>query len=122
MDKKTLKKIKSQLEEQKRELIANAESSREEGVAAIEQAELADEVDLATTETGHSLTLRLRDRELVLLKKINKALKKIDNGDYGICEKCGEEIEKKRLEIRPVADYCIRCKEEQERIEKGFAE
>jgi DnaK suppressor protein len=68
------------------------------------------------------MNIRLRDREQILLKKIDKALTKIEKGDYGICEKCGEEISVKRLEARPVTDLCIRCKEEQERVERSFAD
>jgi 2-oxoglutarate ferredoxin oxidoreductase subunit alpha len=49
-------------------------------------------------------------------------LEKIEKGEYGICMSCGEKIEKKRLEARPVTDLCIKCKEEQEKIEKGFAD
>lgn len=84
--------------------------------------DLADEVDLASTESDQSLNLRLRDRERVLYHKIEKALKKIEAGEYGKCESCGEEIGLKRLEARPVTDLCIRCKEEEERLEKTFAE
>ncbi len=68
------------------------------------------------------MSLRLRDRERVLLKKIDKTIEKIEDGSYGICESCGEEIGTKRLEARPVTDLCIRCKEEQEKIEKAYAE
>ncbi len=84
--------------------------------------DLPDEVDLASSESDQSLSLRLRDRERVLLKKIDKVAKKIDDGTYGICELCGEEIGIKRLEARPVTDLCIRCKEEQEKLERVYAE
>ena len=64
----------------------------------------------------------LRDRERVLLRKIEKALEKIDAGEYGLCENCGDPIEVKRLEARPVTDLCILCKEEQEQMERSYAE
>lgn len=121
MRKRELEKFKKLLMERKKTIMDAAESTREQGLG-FEQADLPDEVDLASTETGQSLNLRLMDRELVLLKKIDKTLKKIDEGEFGVCERCGEEIGVKRLEARPVTDLCIRCKEEQERIEKGYAE
>ena len=121
MNKKDLETFKKLLTERKNELVAHVNSIREQGVA-IEQDDLPDEVDLARSESDQSMNLRLRDRERVLLHKINKALTKIENGDYGQCESCGEEIGKKRLEARPVTDLCIKCKEEQEQVEKSFAE
>ena len=62
--------------------------------------------------------LKLKGRERKLLAKIDEAIEKIDNGTYGICESCGEEINIKRLEARPVTTMCIECKTEQEEEEK----
>lgn len=121
MKKKDIEHFRKLLNERRQALLSAAESTREQGLG-FEQADLADEVDLASSETGQTLNLRLRDRELVLLKKIDKTLQKIEEGDFGVCERCGEEIGFKRLEARPVTDLCIRCKEEQERVEKGYAE
>jgi DnaK suppressor protein len=56
----------------------------------------------------------------MLLDKIQKALLRLDDGTFGVCEECGEKISQKRLEARPETTLCIRCKEEQERIEKDF--
>jgi DnaK suppressor protein len=64
---------------------------------------------------------RLRERERGLLAKIEEALQKIEQGVYGECESCGEEIGLKRLEARPVAELCIDCKSEQERMERHQA-
>ena len=77
-----------------------------------------DPVDRALLESNRSFTLRLRDRERKLLKKIQQAVERFDNGTFGICEECGEEIEHQRLRARPVTTLCIECKEEQERLEK----
>lgn len=120
MNKKELKRFKEILDERRKQVLQAADQSREGGLG-VDQNDLPDEVDLASTEADQSLLLRLRDRENVLLKKIDKALKKIDEGEYGICEVCGEDIDLKRLEARPVTDLCIRCKEEQERMEKSYA-
>ena len=78
----------------------------------------ADEADISSSTFDQSLTIRLLSREARLLKKIEKALKKIECGNFGICEVCGEKIDLKRLKTRLVADLCIKCKEDQERKEK----
>ncbi len=78
--------------------------------------------DQATAETDRDFMLRLRDRERMLLKKIDEAVERIENGTFGICENCGNEIGIKRLEARPVTAFCIDCKtrqEEEERIAEG---
>ena len=62
--------------------------------------------------------LRIRDRERKLISKIDKALDRIEDGTFGICEECGEEITEGRLKARPVTTFCIGCKEEQEKLEK----
>jgi len=69
-----------------------------------------DPTDRASQETDMSLELRSRDRERKLIKKIDEALAKIDNADYGYCETCGVEIGVQRLEARPTATLCIDCK------------
>lgn len=121
MNKKDLKRFKELLEERRGQIMQVADAAREEGLG-IEADDLPDEVDQASTESGQAMQLRLRDRENVLLKKIDKALAKIDAGEYGNCESCGEDIGTKRLEARPVSELCIRCKEEQERMERTYAE
>lgn len=121
MNKKDLKRFKEILLQRKADLLKAAEVTREKGMV-FDPDDLPDEVDLASSEADQSMNLLLRDRERILVKKIDKALAKIEKGEYGICESCGEEIGIKRLEARPVTDLCIRCKEEQERLEKSFAE
>ena len=79
-----------------------------------------DEVDLATAEWDRTVEHRMRGRETALLKKIEKALVPLDEGNYGECVSCGNYIGYKRLVARPEATLCIECKEEQERIEKNF--
>lgn len=121
MNKKDLKRLQQILLDKKTEIVSQAEATKEKGMA-FDPDDLPDEVDLASSEADQSMNLRLRDRERVLLKKIDKALRKIEDDEYGICESCGEEIDIKRLEARPVTDLCIRCKEEQEQMERSFAE
>lgn len=75
--------------------------------------------DRATLESDRNFVLRIRDRERKLKTKIEKALERIDNGTFGICEECGDEISEGRLKARPVTTLCIKCKEEQEKQEKA---
>lgn len=121
MNKKELKRFKDLLAERRKEIMAQAVETKEKGMA-FDPEDLPDEVDLASSEADQSMNLRLRDRERILLKKIDKALAKIEEGNYGICEKCDEDIGAKRLEARPVTDLCIKCKEEEEQMERSFAE
>jgi DnaK suppressor protein len=75
--------------------------------------------DRATLESDRNFVLRMRDRERKLSSKITKALERIENGTFGICESCGEEISVERLTVRPVTTLCIECKEQQEQQEKA---
>ena len=73
-----------------------------------------DLTDQAAAEAHQNFTLRLREREQKLLRKIDEALDRITNGQFGICERCGEEISYRRLKARPVTTLCITCKTLQE--------
>ncbi|ROR32105.1 RNA polymerase-binding protein DksA [Inmirania thermothiophila] len=75
-----------------------------------EAGNLPDPNDRASQESEFSLELRTRDRERKLIKKIDEALARLDTGDYGYCDSCGEEIGLRRLEARPTATLCIDCK------------
>lgn len=119
MDKKQLEKFKKVLTEAQKETIIRIEKTMSES-HTVDTNELSDENDMASSDFLQTFDLRLSDREKVYLKKIEYALQKIEDGDYGICENCGEEISIKRLEARPVATLCIRCKEEQEREERTY--
>ncbi len=77
-----------------------------------------DPTDRASAETDINFGLRVRDREQKLILKIRQALKRLEDGTFGICDVCGELIDAKRLEARPVTTLCIECKTEQEREEK----
>ena len=77
-----------------------------------------DPTDRASLESDRNFTLRIRDRERRLIVKIKNALDRIENGTFGICEECGENISDKRLKARPVTTLCINCKKKQENQEK----
>lgn len=114
------------VQEIKKNLLAQRESLLKEAEEALNnlpgEINFPDMGDQATAETDRNFMLRLRDRERMLLKKIDEAIEGIDNGTFGICEECGNQIGIKRLEARPVTTLCIECKtqqEEKERIATG---
>jgi DnaK suppressor protein len=119
MNKDDLEYFRKLLGGKRDELLDQAKRALEQELVMAKE-ELPDEMDLATSEYDRFLTIRFRGRERTLLNKIEQALKMIDEGTYGTCVECGEEIPKARLELRPVATLCIRCKEEQERKEKQY--
>jgi DnaK suppressor protein len=83
-------------------------------------ANFPDPNDRATQESEFGLELRTRDRERKLLKKIDSALARIDDGTYGYCEETGDEIGLRRLEARPVATLCVEAQERRELAERQF--
>lgn len=78
----------------------------------------ADPADRATLESDRAFTLRIRDRERRLIKKIRAAIQRLDDGTFGVCDDCGEEIGVPRLNARPVTKLCINCKSKQEEDEQ----
>jgi DnaK suppressor protein len=113
-DKKLLE-IKKKLITRKESLLAEAEEALNELPG---QTIFPDLGDQATAETERSFMLRLRGRERRLLKKIDEAIERIESGVFGICDKCGTEIDIRRLEVRPVTTLCIDCKIQQEEEER----
>jgi DnaK suppressor protein len=79
---------------------------------------LPDPLDRAVFDSERNFSLRIRDRESMLIRKIRESLEDIEEGVYGICESCGEEIALARLKARPVTSHCIRCKTRIEEMER----
>ena len=88
----------------------------------ISNQDVGDDVDRASRESDHTLELRTRDRYRKLQSKIDKALKRIDDGTYGYCDDTGEEIGLKRLDVRPVATLTLEAQERRETKEKHTAD
>ena len=116
MNKRDLKRFKEVLEGEREKLLKMAKEATKDRIGTADD-DLKDDMDLASSELDQSMVYRFRDRERNLLKKVEKALLKIEEGNYGICENCEETIDIKRLEVRPVTELCITCKEEQEKRE-----
>lgn len=109
--------IRKELEKQKGTILAEAGVLLGTGLNPGNEA-LPDLGDQASAEADQNFTLRLREREQKLLKKIEEAIERINDGTFGICESCGGEISVKRLKARPVTTLCIECKTKQEAEEK----
>jgi DnaK suppressor protein len=116
---KLLQQIKQDLLAQRETLLKEAEETLNNLPTELNFPDMGDQ---ASAEADRNFMLRLRDRERMLLKKIDETIERIENGPYGMCEDCGSEIGIKRLEARPVTTLCIDCKtrqEEEERIAEG---
>jgi len=118
MSNKQLKHFQKILSAWKRELMF--EVDRTVHHMQDEAANFPDPNDRATQESEFGLELRTRDRERKLLRKIDSALARIDEGSYGYCDETGEEIGLKRLEARPVATLCLEAQERRELAERQF--
>ncbi len=116
MEGSKLEHFRGMLLEEMRMLLDDAGKTVSEMTA--ETTSFPDPNDRATQESDRSFELRIRDRERKLINKIREALERIDEGTFGICEMCDEEIGEARLKARPVTTLCIDCKMEQERKEK----
>ncbi len=117
MRKRDLEQCRTLLLEQRERILGN-EGRVLSGELDIDPDDFPDEIDTAVAESSLSFSGQLWGRERRLLNKIEKTLEKIDQGTYGKCEGCGDEIEARRLAARPVASLCIACKDEQERDER----
>jgi DnaK suppressor protein len=116
MDKVKIEEFRQLLQEQMDQLLRDAEKTVSD--MNDEKTNFPDPTDRASLESDRNFELRIRDRERKLINKIREAIERLDEGEYGICESCGEEIGEARLRARPVTTLCIECKTEQERQEK----
>ena len=116
MEAEKLDYYKNILAEEMRTLISDAGKTVTEMTS--DSSNFPDPTDRATQESDRNFELRIRDRERKLINKIKDALDRIDNGDFGICEECGDAISEARLKVRPVTTLCINCKMEEEQKER----
>jgi len=115
MDKKTLARFKKILLKEREQIVGEVkqidESSKEMGQDGIQ--DIGDE---AANIYNKQVLLSLNENERMRLQEVDEALDRIGNGTYGICEECGGQISPKRIEVRPVAKYCVPCLTQ---LEKG---
>ncbi|MBS1963477.1 MAG: TraR/DksA family transcriptional regulator [Bdellovibrionales bacterium] len=115
MRKESMNRFKKMFLAEKRKILFNHKVLRED--FSVNADDRFDEIDQATTDVEQSMRMRLNNRETLYLKKIDESLERIEEGTFGLCESCEEDIGLKRLEARPTATLCVSCKEEQERKE-----
>ncbi len=116
MNSKQLAYFRSKLLQWRNELLEQSNKTLEQ--MREEKLRESDLVDQGSTEAESAFELRTRDRARKLIKKIDSALERIEDGSYGFCEETGEEIGIKRLEARPIATMCVEAQERHERLEK----
>jgi len=116
METNRLKLFRELLQQEIAELLK--EQMKTVSVMSSDNERVIDLNDQASVEVEKNYELRIRDRERRLIMKMKEAIQRIDNGTYGICDDCGNEISEKRLMPRPVTTQCINCKTEQEKREK----
>lgn len=119
MNDKQLEFFRNRLTEMEAELRHNAGQTTEN---LRESTVVPDPADRATIEEEHALELRTRDRERKLLKKVQAAIKHIDEGEYGYCEETGEPIGVRRLLARPTATLSLEAQERREIKQKMFGD
>ncbi len=120
MNAKELTKLKKILVTERARLLNTAASSRKTEFA-IQTDDLADEADLTSVELSQGVVFTLREKEQKTLAEIDEALQRMEEGTYGCCEECDEQIGAKRLEIFPTARLCITHQEEEEKKKKFYA-
>ncbi len=121
LKKEDLEYFQGILQKQLDDLIRGAGRTMDEMTDDETRATFPDPTDRASMESNRNFELRIRDRERKLISKIRNALEKVEDGTFGFCEVCGEPIDFKRLEARPVTTHCIDCKtsaEEEEKLRK----
>jgi DnaK suppressor protein len=116
LTKKQLEILKNKLLEEKESLVFNEVKSNGMDLALLNG---GDDVEQSISDYNNSHQLRFRNREVFYAKKIEKALKKFETNEFGICNECGCWIRYERLLARPTAEMCIICKEESERDESS---
>lgn len=114
MDKKKLEYFKNKLLDARNQILNSGVLSNFDDLQ-INSDELADEADLATSTINQQVSFSIREKEMNKLRRIDAALERVEEGSYGYCLESGDEIEPKRLETQPWAEFCIEVAEEKER-------
>lgn len=119
LSKKELEKFKNRLEELRDEVSSRIRERA--STARVDENDLIEEMDQANRATEEAFNMRLLDKEVKLLREIQVAIAKFEEGTYGLCEGTEEQIERRRLEARPWTRYSVAYKEQLEREKKGRA-
>ncbi|WP_298271696.1 TraR/DksA family transcriptional regulator [Geobacter sp.] len=109
--------MKALLLKAKEEILAGISKAMKSGSETTTGEPTGDIYDQASSERDRELGLLLNDRERDKLRQIDEALLRIEDGEYGICEECEEEIPLGRLKVMPFARFCVRCQSEMEKLQ-----
>lgn len=115
-----MEEIKQKLQEEKKQILMELQTQR-----AFNQddsrKDVGDEVDSSVNEQARELSLLMRDRNRERLEAIEEAIQRMQTGDYGFCEECGDPILKRRLIAMPLARMCVNCQQDQERANTALS-
>ena len=109
-----MEEIKQKLQEEKKQILMELQTQRAFNQDDFRK-DVGDEVDSSVNEQARELSLLMRDRNRDRLEAIEEAIQRMQTGDYGFCEKCGDPIPKRRLIAMPLARMCVNCQQDQER-------
>jgi DnaK suppressor protein len=113
LTKEQIEELRKLLLQKKKETLERIENFLKDSSLKV-SSNVGDEIDVADREMERQRQISLREKESEYLKQIEYALRKIEEGTYGICERCGEPISYERLKARPISIYCIKCKKKLE--------
>jgi DnaK suppressor protein len=119
MKQELIMKFKNLLKEQRESVSSSRNLS--DRVSVLQENEMLETTDLAATELGMESWIRLCRSETLFLKKIDATLQRIEDGEFGKCEECDEDIEFSRLKIRPTLSICAQCQEKADDVERHYA-
>jgi len=117
--KEKLERLKTELLSRRESIAVGLRRSTEEWIDS-EDLIQADSVDQASADTDRGIAVQMRNRDRVILREVEQALRRIENGTFGECERCGEDISEPRLKANPSTTLCINCKAELESEEQRF--
>ncbi len=120
MRKEKLERLKKELMARRETIAVGLRRSTEEWIDS-EDLIQADAVDQASADTDRGIAVQIRNRDRVILREVDEALRRIENGTFGDCDRCGEEISEPRLKANPSTTLCINCKAELESEGQRFS-
>ena len=120
MRKEKLERLKTDLMSRRETIAVGLRRSTEEWIDS-EDLFQADAIDQASADTDRGISVQMRNRDRVILREVDEALRRIENGTFGDCERCGDEISEPRLKANPSTTLCINCKAELESESQRFS-
>ena len=115
-----MEEIKQKLQEEKKQILMELQTQRAFNQDDFRK-DVGDEVDSSVNEQARELSLLMRDRNRDRLEAIEEAIQRMQTGDYGFCEECGDPIPKRRLIAMPLARMCVNCQQDQERANTALS-